>query len=254
MGRQTVGISDSDLRARLARLGAADADAVAALVDDSRREVALEAIWLLGRVGGKRHSGPLVRVLGGARDELWMASAVALTLLESRRPTGRLLGLLATALTGEQRFAVVYALALTGCALRDPRVRPALLRVLGDAGEAPRVRGIAAEGLGNLHGSCFGVGAERDAAFEATGALLTAMLSDPAPEVRFWSAFALGSLGYRAALPRLRAVAAADAGWFANWWTVGEEASDAVDRIEGRAPPDRSTLTHEQMLARGRVR
>jgi HEAT repeat protein len=227
-----------DGQAQLAALGAADADALVALVD-ADDDTALAAISLLGRVGRKPHSAPLLRVLAGPRAELWMASAVALTLLESRRPTGRLLALLDEVSAEEQRFAVAYALAFTRCALADPRVRPALMRVLGDGAAPARVRGIAAEGLGNMLGSCFGVGAARDAAFAATGDLLIAMLDDPAPEVRFWATFALGSLRYRAALPRLREVAATDAASFGGWWTVGAEASDAIDNIEGREPPER---------------
>jgi hypothetical protein len=58
--------------------------------------------------------------------------------------------------------------------------------------------------------------------------------------VRFWSAFALGSMRYHAALPVLRKLAAGDTASFGNWWTVGEEASDAVDWIEGHEPPGRS--------------
>jgi hypothetical protein len=41
-------------------------------------------------------------------------------------------------------------------------------------------------------------------------------------------------------VPVLRELAADDTASFGNWWTVGEEASDAVDWIEGREPSGRS--------------
>jgi hypothetical protein len=67
---------------------------------------------------------------------------------------------------------------------------------------------------------------------------LTKHLADPAPEVRFWVAFTLDKLRAkqaRVALVRL----VADDTMVPRWWSVGDEATDALDRIAGREPPDR---------------
>jgi hypothetical protein len=61
------------------------------------------------------------------------------------------------------------------------------------------------------------------------------MLKDPNAEVRFWSAFGLGKLRTTAPVPLLCGLTA-DTTLVHGWWTVGKEASDAIDFIEGRSP------------------
>jgi len=57
--------------------------------------------------------------------------------------------------------------------------------------------------------------------------------------VRFWSAFALGKLRSRRAVAHLRDLLT-DATGVPGWWSVGEEAFDAIEVIEGRTPPERT--------------
>jgi hypothetical protein len=94
-----------------------------------------------------------------------------------------------------------------------------LLAHLADPDEDRDVRGEAAEQL---------------AWQPATGPLrrtlighLLAGLDDPVPEVRFWCAYALGTLRVRRAIPRLRELVA-DAAAVPHFWTVGEEAAWAI--------------------------
>jgi HEAT repeat protein len=110
-----------------------------------------------------------------------------------------------------------------------------------------------AEGLGNMFGGCFSKPGEQASRYDEAGQVLIGLLDDPSPEVRFWAAFATGSLRYHPALPALKQLARTDTAWFGGWWTVGEEASDAMDRIEGREPPERVGLTKEQALQQGRT-
>jgi hypothetical protein len=109
----------------------------------------------------------------------------------------------------------------------------ALLRVLADASRPDLVRGQAAESIGNVLAF-----KSRHRQRTQAGRILIDCLGDPSPVVRFWSAFALGSMPYRKALPALR-VLTTDQEICPDWWRVGDEASDAIDRIKGREPPDR---------------
>ncbi len=63
-------------------------------------------------------------------------------------------------------------------------------------------------------------------------------LHDAEPEVRFWSAFSLGQLRARQARTAL-AVLVDDDTLLPGWWSVGDEAADALMLIAGREPPDR---------------
>ena len=111
----------------------------------------------------------------------------------------------------------------------------AFVEVLQNQEETAGLRGQAAEGLAYLFGPCAGARHDRrQRVYRVAGQKLVVTLSDPSAEVRFWSAFALGSMRYRAALPALQKLARTDKEMFSNWWTVGEEAADAVDSIKGR--------------------
>ena len=113
----------------------------------------------------------------------------------------------------------------------DERALEALLEMLADTSRPGAVRGHAAEAVGNrldsagLHDPARGLAELR----------LTDMLSDPSPEVRFWSAFGLGKLRADGAVAALRPLTVDDT-LVIGWWTVGEEAADAIDVIEGREP------------------
>jgi HEAT repeat protein len=110
----------------------------------------------------------------------------------------------------------------------------ALVGVLADVSRPESIRGQAAEAvaeqLGLLHST--------DPRRHPAEAQLIEMLTDASEVVRFWSAFALGTLRSTTALPHLRALAGDDTA-VPGWWTVGEEAADSIDMIEGREPPER---------------
>ena len=65
---------------------------------------------------------------------------------------------------------------------------------------------------------------------QAFGVFIEA-LQAPEPEVRFWSAFALGQLRDRGALPALERLATTDRAVVPGWWAVTEEARDAITAI-----------------------
>ena len=141
--------------------------------------------------------------------------------------------------SARQRQAAAYALSFTWSGLADERYMPAvgeaLVMVLQNPDETPGLRGQAAEGLAYLFGPCAGARHDRrQRGYRDAGQVLVNVLTDPSAEVRFWSAFALGSMRYRAALPALQKLARTDKEMFSNWWTVGEEAADAVDTIQRR--------------------
>lgn len=121
----------------------------------------------------------------------------------------------------ETRWAAAYALTWTG----DKRAIMPLLGALRDQREEPRVRGQAAEGLGEAL-----VGGSDDAALD----VLLDSLRSPAPEVRFWSAFALGKIGDRRAIPELERLAAHDHAVVPGWWSVSKEATAAIAAIAAR--------------------
>lgn len=117
--------------------------------------------------------------------------------------------------------------------LRESTVH-ALLEVLIDMTRAEAVRGQVAEAVAEQLAFSRGV----DPLRRAAETRLIETLTDASSEVRFWSAFALGTLRTRRALPQLRTLTG-DETPLPGWWTVGEEAADAIDRIDGREPPDR---------------
>lgn len=99
-----------------------------------------------------------------------------------------------------------------------------LVTTLLNKNKRPKVRGQAAEGLAYLF--CFQPDAH---VFRA----LTATLSDPSAEVRFWSAFALGQLRDKRAIPALKNVVENDKAILRGWWAIAKEAKDAIKQIKG---------------------
>jgi HEAT repeat protein len=99
-----------------------------------------------------------------------------------------------------------------------------LLRALGDREEEADVRAHAAEALGHLADRL----GEREP--DVLGALLHG-LRDASPEVRFWSAFALGNLADEAAIPALELLATRDEESVPGWWSIRKEANDSIKQI-----------------------
>lgn len=115
------------------------------------------------------------------------------------------------------------------------------VEVLERQGEYPEIRGQAAEGLANALCSS----PRHFAWFRRAEAALIQALDDPFVQVRFWSSFALGSARSRRAVPKLRELAASDQAMLPGWWTVAEEAQDALLRIGGKDNRDRTAAGHE---------
>jgi hypothetical protein len=109
-----------------------------------------------------------------------------------------------------------------------------LLNVLADANRPAAVRGGVAEAVAEQ----LEFSDDTDLLRRAAEAVLIGLLDDDSAVVRFWAAFAVGKLKARAALPALRALTVDDT-LVPRWWTVGEEAADAIEWIEGRVPPGR---------------
>jgi HEAT repeat protein len=144
----------------------------------------------------------------------WEA-AKALTALGDKRAVPPLIALMQGTGESGQRTAAAYVLGW----LYDARAVVPLVHVLRNTQEAPELRGQAAEALAYI-------GNRR-----AVPALLVA-LEDPSPEVRLWSAFALGELRDQRAVSPLERLAATDTAPVPGWWTVGEEAREALKRLE----------------------
>lgn len=128
----------------------------------------------------------------------------------------------------------VYSLSLATVSkrrVRDVTVR--LLDIVDDPTRPPSLRGQAAEAVGNL------LVCTKQAALRRHAILrLVKHLTDNAAEVRFWSAFSLGNLRARSARSALSGLVGDDE-VLPGWWTVGEEAADALGVIAGRERPDR---------------
>jgi HEAT repeat protein len=229
----------------LEHLGVSDPIELIPLLQSPNKRWAATACSALGFTGKKAFGTVLLAVLKGKRPSLWMPAAVAISQLESKRTIRALIQLmLDPSRSARQRQAVAYALSFTWGGLADERYMTstgeAFIRILQNQHESPGLRGQVAEGLAYLHGPCAGAARDRRRrAYREAGQILITSLGDPSAEVRFWSAFALGSMRYRMALPMLRKVARTDKGRFGNWWTVGEEAADAVACINGQPRPIR---------------
>jgi hypothetical protein len=102
-----------------------------------------------------------------------------------------------------------------------------LLAIVTDDGLPPSQRGFAAEAVGEQLEF-----ARRGRLRSLAISRLIDALGDPEPEVRFWAAFSLGTL--RAARARGHLVRlTADPTPVPGWWSVGNEAHDAIRRIDG---------------------
>ena len=179
----------------------------------------------------KRKAVPALLQLLHSRDELnlWEA-AKSLIHVDSKLALRGCLKLLASDAATDTRETAAYVLTFS----RGQFAVPALLCVFANEQEAVKVRAHAAEGLGNL----LHLTNRRQRIWRQAAESLMSGLSDPLPEVRFWSAYALGMMGCESALPKLEELAATDKTFCSGWWTVGEEASDAAVAIRTGYWPD----------------
>lgn len=157
-------------------------------------------------------------VVGAAARELAQRNGLSRDLLHLLKAERR----------APNRQAIVHALAWQN----DLRAWSPMLEVLTDVREAPGVRGQAAEGIACL----FPRKRRATRGYALALQVLTSMLTDPAPEVRFYAVFALGAARDRSVLPALRYLVN-DRGRDASIpTTVGEEAMRAIRSMEDGAP------------------
>jgi HEAT repeat protein len=188
-------------------------------------------IWLLGQCGGQRAEAALLKILVGPRRSLWMQAATSLSMVGTAKVVPALIRMVLRAPQPLRREASAYALGYIEPGVKARSAVNALVRVLESA-DLPRVRAQAAESL--TQRLRFHRGRLRAAAERA----LIEHLSDAAPDVRFWCAYAVGELRTKAAVPTLRQLAR-DRSVVPGWWSVGAEARDALAVIAGGTWPDR---------------
>jgi hypothetical protein len=182
-----------------------------------------------------RMAGPILLPFMESPDEglRWYAQS-ALSDMASRRTYRPLAKIAVTHADVEVQYQACYTISWT----HDEAAAPILLELYYRPDLPPRVRGEAAEGLANT----LGYSDRRKSIFKQAAAPLIQGLRDESAEVRFWSAFALGQMHARQAIPELERVAAEDTGFCPGWWYVREEASDALGHIRGVDVPGRDCL------------
>lgn len=127
------------------------------------------------------------------------------------------------------RYEAVYA--LQAHSLKRAAVET-LLDAAEDRSEYPEIRGQALE---TLAGALLYQGPRRHRVVRR----VLALLKDPQAEVRFWAIYALWHMRARVALPALERMTE-DPSRPRLYWTVGQEARDAIAALrDGQAPPER---------------
>jgi HEAT repeat protein len=201
--------------------GVASFPLMMALIGDKEAPTAARAAacWLAGAFGRKRAAPHLLAAMRSGERKLRWEAAIALGKLRAKRALKPLAEMVRSGSPSDLRAASAYVLGHVG----DADAVGLLLEVLASGAEDTNVRSHAAEALGYIRSSesCSG---------------LTRALGDKSPEVRFWAAFALGQVGCRRALTYLKTLASSDHSKVAGWWTVGEEASRAIEAIRSGQP------------------
>jgi HEAT repeat protein len=167
----------------------------------------------------------LVRVLVEGNEAQRWEAAKALAEQRDRR-TARSVGQVLES-EGEEgpRIAAAYVLGFSG----EPDAAPLLARTLTDRDESIVVRAYAAEALGHL--------LQHEPVLAEVRTAIRIGLRDPAPDVRFWSAFAAGVLCLHETRPYLMHLADTDGEEIDGWWSVAEEAEWALRVLNGEEDP-----------------
>lgn len=160
----------------------------------------------------------------GLTDSYVWRLAFALGMIGGPQAGNALRVLLAKSRSRSRRLAAVHGLYV-GASERDA---PLLLSIALDEEEDVEIRSQAIEGVG----SAFHFADRRRRVYKDTVAQLLPLLGHAEPSIRFWACFALGHcMRAKQALPKLRKLARADKTMCCHWWTVGEEAEDAIAEI-----------------------
>lgn len=173
---------------------------------------------------GFRHRRLLHALAAGDEVERWEA-ARQLSHKDDPATLRKLQRLLESSTSDDARGAAAYVLGFSG----KTELAPPLARVLADRADAAAVRAYAAEALGHL--------LQYETVLAEVRTAILGGLRDPAPEVRFWSAFAAGVLELHETRPYLVHLADTDGAEIEGWWTVAEEAEWSLRVLNGEEDP-----------------
>jgi HEAT repeat protein len=139
---------------------------------------------------------------------------------------------------GKQRHAAAYALGWIDPGPEAGHVVQDLTAVLIDLDAPPSLRADVAESLAILQAFVASTRVTPTICRDAERALI-ASLADRHAVVRFWAAYAVGTLRCKAAIPALRRLARRDHAEVPGWWRISLEARDALVAIRRGNWPDR---------------
>jgi hypothetical protein len=166
-----------------------------------------------------------------------VAYEAAKKLPDSRpRPVKELLAIMFTGTAAHSRDAAAYALSWMSRPRHD-EIYPALLRIAGDRRQPETLRGQAFEGISYHRPS------RRHHLWPHSLKVIRAGLADASGHVVFWACFAAGHLFARELLPTLKRIRDTDKRIEPGWWSIADEASDAISAIHGLPSPDRTPLS-----------
>jgi hypothetical protein len=160
----------------------------------------------------------------------------ATTLASSTGSSGPSLGHLRDP-SEDVRYEAAYGLSFWG----ERRAAWALLPVLLDPGETPRVRGQAAEGVG----CSLGLRRLSPAQRERVRSALDAGLQDPEVELRFWCLYAAGQTRMTELRPRIEHLRDNDPRLCPGLWHVRDEAADVLEYFDTDLWPERDFVQTE---------
>jgi HEAT repeat protein len=166
----------------------------------------------------------LVRRLSASEDGQRWAAASELARTGDERALRRVERVLEGRGSEKGRAAAAYVLGFSG----ESGFASVLARRLVDPEESIVVRAHAAEALGHL--------LQYQPVLAEIRTAIVSSLTDPEPEVRFWSAFAAGALTLQESRPRLEMLLT-DESFIEGWWTVRQEAEWALRCLDGEEHP-----------------
>gem|GEM_PF-5233909 len=185
--------------------------------DEVDKDLALKIVWLLGRVVEEEDEigGALIHATRFQDQRLKVEAINSMGALGNKTCVPKLIEILQTNEAEEVRKSAIYALGLVG----DVQVLDLLFIKLHDQNETPSVRSMIAESLSDYYDS-------------SAIKHLIVTLNDKDPRLRFWSAYSLGNLQAKEALPALRNLVKTDNAVIPNYGSVKQEAQEAIVQIE----------------------
>jgi hypothetical protein len=187
-------------------------------------------------------AAPCLLVRDIQSDDPTVAYEAAKTLPDSRpRPVKQLLAIMFTGTSAHSREAAAYALSWMSSPRHD-KIYPALLTIAGDRRQPETLRGQAFEGIAYHRLS------RRHHLWPQSLRVIRAGLADASGHVVFWACFAAGTLFARELLPPLKRLRDTDRRIERNWWSIADEASDAISAIQGLSSPFRTPRSNTSEL------